>query len=377
MEGTPEKPKICRFCTVRSFSGSHFQDPCGFSGFPALGQPKWREPHKSPKVVDFVESAPFPEVISGPGGFPASGTAERALLFRKPFPRALWIFWISCSGIAEKEGTPQKPKICRFCRVRSFSGSHFQGPCGFPGFPALGQPKWREPHKSPKVVDFVESAPFPEAISKALMDFLDFRVLGPPKWRKPIKAAKSSISQCSFLFRKPFPWPLSISGFPASGTAEMEGTHKSVKVVGFVESALFPEAISKAPVDFLDFCLWDRRNGGNPTKAQNLSILYSPLLFQSHFRPLWISWISGFWDRRNGGTLQKQPNRPFRNVHSFSGSHFHGSMDFFEFRLLKRRNEGNPTKAAKSSISQCSLLFRKPFPGPPGFLDFRRRRLPK
>ena len=29
-------------------------------------------------------------------------------------------------------------------------------------------PKWREPHKSPKVVDFVQPAPFAEAISKAL-----------------------------------------------------------------------------------------------------------------------------------------------------------------------------------------------------------------
>ena len=36
-------------------------------------------------------------------------------------------------------------------------------------------------HKSPKVVDFVESAPFPEAIPKAPVDFLDFRLLGPPK----------------------------------------------------------------------------------------------------------------------------------------------------------------------------------------------------
>ena len=34
------------------------------------------------------------------------------------------------------EGTPQEP---RFCRVRSFSGSHFQGPCGFPGFPAAAE----------------------------------------------------------------------------------------------------------------------------------------------------------------------------------------------------------------------------------------------
>ena len=36
------------------------------------------------------------------------------------------------------EGTPQKLKICRFYRVRSFSGSQSQGPCGYPGFPAAG-----------------------------------------------------------------------------------------------------------------------------------------------------------------------------------------------------------------------------------------------
>ena len=77
-------------------------------------------------------------------------------------------------------------------------------------------PKWREPHKRPKFVEFVESAPFPEAISKAPVEFLDFRLLGPPKWREP---------------------------------------HKSPKFVDFVESAPFPEAISKAPVDFLDIRL--------------------------------------------------------------------------------------------------------------------------
>ena len=91
-----------------------------------------------------------------------------------------------------------------------------------------------EPHKSPKVVDFVEPALFPEAISKAPVDFLDFRLLGPPKWREP--------------YNRP-------------------------KCVDFVESAPFPEAISKAPVDFLISGFWDRRNGGNPTTGQNVSIL--------------------------------------------------------------------------------------------------------
>ena len=42
----------------------------------------------------------------------------------------------------------------------------------------MGLPK---PRKSPKLVDFVESARFAEAISKACVDFLDFLLLGPPK----------------------------------------------------------------------------------------------------------------------------------------------------------------------------------------------------
>ena len=108
----------------------------------------------------------------------------------------------------------------------------------------------------------------------------------------PTKAAKSSISQCSLLFRKPFPWPLGFSGFPPPRVAEMRGTP------------------------------------------------------------------------------QKQQNRPFRNVRSFSGSHFQGPMDFLDFRPPRSRNEGNTTKAAKSSISQCSLLFRKPFPWPLTYSGF-------
>ena len=129
--GTPQKPEVGRFCTVRSFSGSHVQGPCEFPGFPASDHR-----HKSPKLVG---SCAFP-------GFPASGTAEMEgtpkaqnlsilqspLLFRKPCPSPLWISWISGLWNAEMEGTLHERKICRFCRVRSFSGSHFQGRCGFP-----------------------------------------------------------------------------------------------------------------------------------------------------------------------------------------------------------------------------------------------------
>ena len=58
----------------------------------------------------------------------------------------------------------------------------------FLDFRLLRQPTWREPHKSLKSVDFVESAPFPEAI----LDFQDsaltgkaepFFVCGPTKGR--------------------------------------------------------------------------------------------------------------------------------------------------------------------------------------------------
>ena len=67
----------------------------------------------------------------------------------------------------------------------------------FLDFRPLGPPKWRETHKSPKVVDFAESVPFAEAISKAFMDFLDFRFVGPPKWREPESAANSSVHAAS------------------------------------------------------------------------------------------------------------------------------------------------------------------------------------
>ena len=61
--------------------------------------------------------------------------------------------------------------------------------------------------------------------------------------------------------------------------------------------ASFPEVISKGPLDFLDF---------RPPKAAEMR-----------------------------GTLQKQQIRAFRNVRSFSGSHFQGALDFLDFRPPK------------------------------------------
>ena len=105
--------------------------------------------------------------------------------------------------------TPEKPKSCRICRVCSFSGSHFQDLCGF-SVPASGSSKWREHHKSPKVVDFVRSAPFPEAISKAPVDFLEIRLLGPPKWREHHKSPKV----VDFVEFAPFRWKQDSCRFP-------------------------------------------------------------------------------------------------------------------------------------------------------------------
>ena len=126
----------------------------------------------------------------------------------------------------------------------------------------------KESHKSPKFVDFVESAPFPEAISKAPADFLDFRLLGPPKWREP---------------------------------------HKSRHFHG--------------PVDFLDF---------RPPRG------------------------------RNEGTPQKQQNRPFRNVRSFSGSHSKASVDFVDFRPPGPPKAGLPRFRPGHSSTNPELVREEP-----------------
>ena len=156
-------------------------------------------------------------------------------------------------------GTPHKQQNRPFRNVRSFSGSHFHG-------------LW---------ISWISAA-------EGCRNEVD-----------PTKAAKSFISQCSLLFRKPFPGPLGFSGFPAA-------------------------------------------------ERQNRPFRNVRSFSGSHV------WISGAETR---GTLQKQQNRPFRNVRSFSRSHVQGPVGFLDFRPPKEPNEGNPTKAAKSSISQCSILF--------------------
>ena len=127
-----------------------------------------------------------------------------SILLRKPFPRPLWIpegeptkaqkllilsSLLLFAGAISKDsskfpgfpasggsrnagGTPQKPKTCRFCGEPAPFPEAISKVClRFLHFRHLGPPKWGEPHKSPKVVDFVKSAPS-AAISKACLDFL-------------------------------------------------------------------------------------------------------------------------------------------------------------------------------------------------------------
>ena len=142
------------------------------------------------KIVDFAMPAPFPEAISKAPEFPG-------------FP---------ASKAAEMGETPQKHQNCRFCNTRSFSGGYFQGPLYFLDFLLPKPPKWGEPYKSFKIVDFAIPAPFPEAISKApwISCFQGRRNGG-----NPTKAPKWSILQYLLLFRKPFPRVLGFPAFPA------------------------------------------------------------------------------------------------------------------------------------------------------------------
>ena len=228
--------RVRSFCGGKQAKGAISEAPSDLLDLQLSGPPKWREHHKSPKVVDFVESAPFAETIStvsldldfrllGPPKWrkPHRIRSFCGSHFRGPFGFA----GFPAFGTAEMQGTPQKPKSCRFCRVRSFCGSHFnapfasEAPSDLLDLQLLGPPKWREHHKSPKVVDFVESAPFAETISTVPLDLLDFRLLGPPKWRKPHRIR----SFCGSHFRGPF----GFAGFPAFGTAEMQGTPQKPK----------------------------------------------------------------------------------------------------------------------------------------------------
>ena len=136
-------------------------------------------------------------------------------------------------------------------------------------FRPLRPPKWREPCKSPKFVDFVESAPFSEAISNTPVNFLDFQLLGPPKWREHYKSLKF----VDFVESGPFPEAISKAPrFPTSGIAEMEGTPQKPKICGFCRARSFSGSHFQGPCVWISG-LWDRRNKGNPTKAQNLLIL--------------------------------------------------------------------------------------------------------
>ena len=154
MKGTPQKFKSCRFCRARSFSGSHFQGPCGFPGFPVSGTAEIKETPQKPKICGFCRVRSFSgSHFQGPCGFPG-------------FP---------ASATADMEGTPQKLKICRFCRVRSFSGSHFQNPASISRI----QPLRGRPGRSLCV------APLKEELWESMWPFSGGHILekGPPRDR--------------------------------------------------------------------------------------------------------------------------------------------------------------------------------------------------
>ena len=247
-----------------------------------------------------------------------------------PFPeaisKALWIFWIFRA--AEMRGTLQKQQIRPFPNVRSFSGSHFQGPLDFLDF---WPPKAAEMRGTPQKQ---QNRPFRNIPGP--LDFLDFR---PPK------------------------------------AAEMRGTPQKQQHRSFRNFRSFSGSHFQGPLHFLDFS--GCRNEGNLTKAANSSISQRSLRARKPFPgPFAFSGFPAAERCRNEGNPTKAAKSSISQCSLLSRKPFPGPLECFDFRPPKGRNKGNPTKAAKSFISQCSLLFRKPFPGPREFLDFRRRKLP-
>ena len=144
MRGTPQKHQNRRVCNTRSFSGGHFQGPLYFLDFRLPGPPKWGEPNKCTKIVGFAIPAPFPEAIS----------------------KGLCISWISCFQGRRNGGCPTKAPKLSILQYPLLVRKPFPRPLVFLGFPASKPPKWGEPNKSTKMVDFAIPAAFPEAISK-------------------------------------------------------------------------------------------------------------------------------------------------------------------------------------------------------------------
>ena len=226
------------------------------------------------------------------------------LLFRRPFPRPLVFLGFPASKAAEM--VPQKHQNCRFCNTRSFSEGHFQGPLYFLDFLLPRLPKWEEHHKSTKIVDFAIPAlfrrPFPRPLvffrfpaSKAAemgvtpqkhqnrghfqgrSYFLDFQLPRPPKWG---------------AFRRPFPTPLGLPGFPASKATEMGGTPQKHQNCRFGNTRSFSGGHLQGPLYFLDFRLPRRPKWGlTPQKHKHCRFCNICLVFLG---------FSGFQGRRNG-----------------------------------------------------------------------------
>ena len=93
---------------------------------------KWREPHKSPKFVDlkWLLRRPFPKLPAF-ARFSGVGSHLAFRILGLEFGLTLILdFGFRIFGpqrAVKMEGTPQKPKFCRFGNACSFSEGHFQG----------------------------------------------------------------------------------------------------------------------------------------------------------------------------------------------------------------------------------------------------------
>ena len=143
----PFPEAISRFCNTRSFSGGHFQGPLYFLDFRLPRPPKWGEPHKSTKIVDFA-------ILLVNGGEPHKSTKIVDFAIPAPFPEAIskapCISWISSfragnaaksrDFVPEKPSTAQNPfgRTTKKLRIRQLSRGSLalarKSPRNFRGF---------------------------------------------------------------------------------------------------------------------------------------------------------------------------------------------------------------------------------------------------
>ena len=204
-------------------------------------------------------------------------------MFVAPFPKAIsrapWIFWIS----GRRNESCQNQRIPKSSKIVV----PIAGPLDFLDFrppkaaEMRGTPQKQQNRPFPNVRHFPMFAPFPEAISRAPWIFW---ISGRRKL-----AAKSSISQCSLLFRKPFPGPVRFSGFPAAESCRNEGNPTKAAKSSISQCSLlfrkpFPGLHFQGPLDFLDF---------RPPKTAKMRGIPKAAKSSSHFQAPWIFWTSG------------------------------------------------------------------------------------